>query len=78
VLAFHGQHAFALGTLIALAERSRACRWSAKPDLGEVAFLAGGDGGRKQPELPAQRIGRLRQPAIAEAIAISLQKGPQP
>jgi len=33
VLAFHGQHAFALGSAIALAERSR--RWLAGPDLGK-------------------------------------------
>jgi hypothetical protein len=39
VLAFHGQHAFALGTVIALAES-----W---PDIfsWRLAFSAGGDGG---------------------------------
>jgi hypothetical protein len=37
VLAFHGQHAFALGTAIALAERSWPHRWcwTSRPDLGE-------------------------------------------
>jgi hypothetical protein len=36
-----------------------------------VAFSAGGDGGRKSPEHPgAIRTSRLRQPAIAETIAI--------
>jgi hypothetical protein len=39
VLAFHGQHAFALGTVIALAE--------SRPDIfsWRLAFSAGGDGG---------------------------------
>ena len=36
VLAFGGQHAFALGTAMALAERSRSyCRCLSWPDLGE-------------------------------------------
>jgi len=37
VLAFRGQHAFALGTVIALAVRSRAHRgrWPSRLDLGE-------------------------------------------
>jgi hypothetical protein len=33
VLAFYGQHAFALGTTIALPERRRC--WTSRPDLGE-------------------------------------------
>ena len=35
--------------------------------LAAAAFSAGGDGGRRSPEFPAQfRTRRLRQPAIAE------------
>jgi hypothetical protein len=37
-----------------------------------VAFSAGGDGGRRSPELPI-RTRRLRQPAIAETIAHALR-----
>jgi hypothetical protein len=45
VLAFHGQHAFALGTAIALAERSMP------PVAGLPAVAFSADGGRKSPEL---------------------------
>jgi hypothetical protein len=44
VLAFHGQHAFALGTVIALAEIPTSCFLAA-------AFSAGSDGGRRSAEL---------------------------
>jgi len=53
VLAFHGQHAFALGTAIVFAralppsqvQDFPACSWQ------EVAFSAGGDGGKEPPDI---------------------------
>src|SRR5438132_3284606 len=66
VLAFHGQRAFALGTVIALAECSRAP--SPVPDCPAlfsraVACSAGGDGGRRSP-------GGIRSPVVGSCSQI--------